>query len=115
VSSEVSLDIGRALLMEPVRTPQLPRTVVVTMPPKTQPELLFADGNGNLWSPGLPKQEHAAGSRGLDGVVVVPQGVRKSTLTAPSPKDPRAKFPSFSTAFGVVQMIRPPVRAHLAA
>jgi len=101
VSSGESLDniVGRAITeLPPVCTPQM---------------MLFGDVNGNLWSPGLAKQQQQQQPRGGFLLDVVGAGGR-STLTAPSPKDPRAKFPSFSTAFGVVQMIRPPVRAHLA-
>ena len=115
-SSEILFDIGKALLMRPIQTPQLPRvvmTTMATMAPPMQQELLFADGDGNLWSAGLPKQEREQQQpsviKGLDV-----DGVRNPP-TAPSPKDPRAKFPSFSTAFGVVQMIRPPARARLLA
>lgn len=88
---------------------------LVPQSPVPLPLLLFGDSDGALWSPGIlqeqdqPRFAHTSFVR-----------VKRSTFTAPSPKDPLARFPTFGSALQVVaaasssmDKIRPPPTAHL--
>jgi len=87
---------------------------LVPRSPMPAPALLFGDSDGALWSPGMPREQDQA--RFTKGSFL---GVKRSTFTAPSPKDPLARFPTFALALQRVaptssmDNIKLPPRAHL--
>ncbi|KAF8621750.1 hypothetical protein AX15_007543 [Amanita polypyramis BW_CC] len=95
------------------------------MSPRPQPQervtLLFGRNDGSLWSPGLRQEEHreSLSSPRLPAGMNLHWGplVVRSAYTAPSPKDPFAKFPSFSAVLNPrnagAMMVRPLPKAHL--
>jgi len=82
--------------------------------PAPPPALLFGDSDGALWSPGIAREQDQARFTKRDFL-----GVKRSTFTAPSPKDPLARFPTFALALQRVaptssmDNIKLPPRAHL--
>jgi hypothetical protein len=68
----------------------------------TAPQLLYAGRDGvPLWSPGVPKPGRAANKIReslMSPAVQRPLGIARREITAPSPNDPFAAFPSFSVA-----------------
>jgi len=87
---------------------------LVPRSPMAPPALLFGDGDGALWSPGITREQDQA--RFTQGGFL---GIKRSTFAAPSPKDPLARFPTFGLALQRVATpssmdeIKPPPRAHL--
>jgi hypothetical protein len=83
-----------------------------------QPSLVFAGADGVLFSPGLPKpHSHRVGAlRGaLEQAMMSPSFKRTSfrpiarkEITAPSPNDPFAAFPSFGAALEMTGVQYPP-------
>jgi hypothetical protein len=68
----------------------------------SQPQIMYGDADGALWSPGLPKRG-AAVDRIYDSLMSPAKGssvrrIARKDFTAPSPDDPFAAFPSFATA-----------------
>jgi hypothetical protein len=75
----------------------------------SQPPLMFAGADGVLFSPGLPKAPHLRVEKLRESMMMVmksPSGKRSSfarkEVTAPSPNDPFAAFPSFGAVLGRV-------------
>lgn len=82
-------------------------------PSAADPQLIYADADGGIWSPGLPKPGAA-----LDRIreSLMSPGRRSSIrfvrqdFTAPSPNDPFAAFPSFTAAMKMDRAITYPSR-----
>jgi len=80
----------------------------------SQPPLMFAGADGVLFSPGLPKPRAAIDKiRASLSQALMSPGVKRTTsfarkdITAPSPNDPFAAFPSFGAALGGVGLQYP--------
>jgi hypothetical protein len=66
------------------------------------PSIMYADASGALWSPGLPRAG-AAMSRIRESLMSPAlnkpmRAIVRKEVTAPSPNDPFAAFPSFAAA-----------------
>lgn len=86
-------------------------------PSAVQPQIMYANADGALWSPALPKPGAAVdrireslmspGNRSSISRIV------RQDITAPSPNDPFAAFPSFTAAMKVDSTITYPSRVVL--
>lgn len=84
----------------------------------SQPSLMFAGADGVLFSPGLPKphfQRVGQLKESLHSALLSPsvkrtsfQPIARKEITAPSPNDPFAAFPSFGAALEMAGVSAPP-------
>jgi hypothetical protein len=86
-------------------------------PSSVEPRITYADANGALWSPALPKPSAAVDkirqSLMSPGKRSSISGIVRKDFTAPTPNDPSAAFPSFATAMEMNGAITYPSRVAL--
>jgi len=82
-----------------------------------EPQIMYADAYGALWSPALPKPSAAVDkireSLMSPGKRSSISGIIRKDFTAPTPNDPSAAFPSFATAMEMDGAITYPSRVAL--
>jgi len=88
-------------------------TALECPPSAVQPQILYANADGVLWSPALPKPG-AVVSRIRESLMSPDNSIDRivrQDLTAPFPNDPLAAFPSFATAMEMGGAITYPSRS----
>jgi len=111
-----SMSIENQSADEPMMTaPEYPESAVEA---SQQPSLMFAGADGVLFSPGLPKPHTKRVERlreTLQSAMMSPnpkrssfQPIARKEITAPSPNDPFAAFPSFGAALAMAGVAAPP-------
>jgi len=104
LESRLSEAFWEALSLEEVEhsADEVMFTALEYLPSAVEPQIMYADADGALWSPALPKPGVAVdrireslmspNKRSSIGSIV------RQDFTAPTPNDPSAAFPSFATA-----------------
>lgn len=86
-------------------------------PSEAEPQIMYGDADGAVWSPALPKPG-AAVNRIRESLLMSSKrssfgGFVRKDITAPTPNDPFAAFPSFTAAMKVDSTITYPSRVVL--